>query len=78
MNTTMENSAAREAAGNKASRARHTPGGVGLGKDAGPEAQRVAAAIDKLAELQHLGDIALRGLSRPIAVLNVSRLVSSQ
>jgi class 3 adenylate cyclase len=40
--------------------------------------QRVAAAIDKLAELQQLGDIALRGLSRPIAVLNVSGLVSSQ
>jgi class 3 adenylate cyclase len=40
--------------------------------------QRVAAAIDRIAELQHLGDIALRGLSRPTAVLNVSRLVSSQ
>jgi class 3 adenylate cyclase len=40
--------------------------------------QRVAAAIDGIAELQHLGDIALRGLSRPIAVLNVSRLVSSR
>ncbi|TMJ65301.1 MAG: adenylate/guanylate cyclase domain-containing protein, partial [Alphaproteobacteria bacterium] len=40
--------------------------------------QRVAAAIDKIAELEHLGDIALKGLSRPIAVLNVSRLVSSQ
>ena len=40
--------------------------------------QRVAAAIDQLAELQHLGDVALRGLSRPIAVLNVSGLVSSQ
>jgi len=38
--------------------------------------QRVAAAIDKLAELQHLGDLALKGLSRPIAVLNVSGLVS--
>src|SRR5271165_54172 len=36
--------------------------------------QRVAAAIDKLAELQHLGDLALKGLSRPIAVLNVSGL----
>ena len=54
MNTTMENAAAPEAAGrkapvaaagSKASRARHTPGGVGLGKDAGPEAQRMAAAI---------------------------------
>src|SRR6266436_7110311 len=40
--------------------------------------QRVAAAIDNIAELQHLGDIALRGLSRPIAVLNVSGLVSSR
>jgi adenylate cyclase len=40
--------------------------------------QRVAAAIDKIAELQQLGDVALKGLSRPIAVLNVSRLVSSQ
>jgi adenylate cyclase len=40
--------------------------------------QRVAAAIDKIAELQHLGDIAFKGLSRPIAVLNVSGLVSSR
>ncbi len=40
--------------------------------------QRVAAAIDKLAELQHLGDIAFKGLSRPITVLNVSGLVSRQ
>jgi adenylate cyclase len=40
--------------------------------------QRVAAAIDKIAELQQLGDIAFKGLSRPIAVLNVSGLVSSQ
>jgi hypothetical protein len=54
MNTAMENADVRESAGrkaavatagSKASRARHTPGGVGLGKDAGPEAQRVAAAI---------------------------------
>jgi hypothetical protein len=29
----------------KASRVRHTPGGAGLGKDAGHEAQRLAAAI---------------------------------
>jgi hypothetical protein len=29
----------------KASRRRHTPGGAGLGKDAGHEAQRLAAAI---------------------------------
>jgi adenylate cyclase len=40
--------------------------------------QRVAAAIDTMAELEHLGDIALKGLSRPIAVLNVSGLVSSE
>jgi len=40
--------------------------------------QRVAAAIDKIAELQQLGDIAFKGLSRPIAVLNVGGLVSSQ
>ena len=40
--------------------------------------QRVAAAIDKIAELQHLGDIAFKGLSRPIAVFNVSGLVSSR
>jgi len=39
--------------------------------------QRVAAAIDKIAELQQLGDIAFKGLARPIAVLNVSGLVSS-
>jgi hypothetical protein len=54
MNAAMENAGAREVAsrkaavagaGSKASRARHTPGGVGLGQDAGPEAQRVAAAI---------------------------------
>jgi adenylate cyclase len=36
--------------------------------------QRVAAALDGVAELQHLGEIALKGLSRPIAVLNVSGL----
>ncbi len=40
--------------------------------------QRVAAAIDKIAELQHLGDIPFKGLARPIAVLNVSGLVLSQ
>ena len=40
--------------------------------------QRVAAAIDKIAELQDLGDIAFKGLSRPITVLNVSGLVSSR
>jgi hypothetical protein len=31
--------------GSKRSRQRHTPGGAGLGKDAGQEAQRLAAAI---------------------------------
>ena len=40
--------------------------------------QRVAATIDKITELQQLGDIALKGLSRPIAVLNVSGLVSGR
>jgi class 3 adenylate cyclase len=40
--------------------------------------QRVAAAIGKIAELQRLGDLAFKGLSRPISVLNVGRLVSSQ
>jgi adenylate cyclase len=40
--------------------------------------QRVAVAIDTVAELENLGDIALKGLSRPIAVLNVSGLVSRQ
>ena len=39
--------------------------------------QRVAAAIDSVAELEQLGVIALKGLSRPIAVVNVSGLVSS-
>src|SRR6516225_2363351 len=39
--------------------------------------QRVAAAIDSVAELEQLGGIALKGLSRPIAVVNVSGLVSS-
>ncbi|HEV3256860.1 MAG TPA: hypothetical protein VG013_08285 [Gemmataceae bacterium] len=47
MSTTTSN-AAREAAARptgKASRLRHTPGGAGLGKNAGHEAQRLAAAI---------------------------------
>ena len=35
--------------------------------------QRVAAAIGELAELEPLGNIALKGLSRPVAVLNVDR-----
>ena len=37
--------AASPATTTKPSRLRHTPGGVGLGKDAGHEAQRLAAAI---------------------------------
>jgi adenylate cyclase len=40
--------------------------------------QRVAAAINHLAEIVPLGDIALKGLSRPVAVLNVGSLMSSQ
>jgi adenylate cyclase len=39
--------------------------------------QRVAAAIDKAAELEHLGDIAFKGLSRPVAVLNIRALAST-
>jgi adenylate cyclase len=38
--------------------------------------QRVAAAIESLAELEPLGDLILKGLSRPIAVLNVVGLGS--
>jgi class 3 adenylate cyclase len=38
--------------------------------------QRVAAAVDRLAELEPLGDIALKGLSRPTTVLNVHSLRS--
>jgi hypothetical protein len=41
--STMTSMGVREAA--RPSRRRHTPGGAGLGKDAGPEAQRLAAAI---------------------------------
>jgi class 3 adenylate cyclase/CheY-like chemotaxis protein len=37
--------------------------------------QRVAAATDKVARLEPLGDLALKGLSRPIAVLNVTGLM---
>ena len=40
--------------------------------------QRVAAATDKLAQLEPLGDVALKGLSRPIPVLNVTALTSGQ
>src|SRR5262245_8787582 len=40
--------------------------------------QRVAAATDKHAQLEPLGDVALKGLSRPIPVLNVTGLMSGQ
>jgi adenylate cyclase len=40
--------------------------------------QRVAAAIDGLAEIEPLGDLVLKGLSRPVAVLNVLSLGSSR
>jgi DNA-binding response OmpR family regulator len=40
--------------------------------------QRVAAAGDGLAEFERLGDLVLRGLSRPLAVLNVLGLGSSR
>ncbi len=36
--------------------------------------QRVAAALDGLADLELLGNIELKGLSRPVAVLNVNSL----
>jgi adenylate cyclase len=39
--------------------------------------QRVAAAGDGLAEFERLGDLVLKGLSRPLAVLNVLGLGSS-
>jgi adenylate cyclase len=39
--------------------------------------QRVASAIECQAELEPLGDLAFKGLSRPIAVLNVNRLAAS-
>jgi adenylate cyclase len=38
--------------------------------------QRVAAATDKVACLEPLGDLALKGLSRPIPVLNVTGLMA--
>lgn len=38
--------------------------------------QRVAAAIDRVAGLEPLGNIAIKGLSRPIQVLNVSSLAA--
>jgi class 3 adenylate cyclase len=40
--------------------------------------QRVAAAGDGLAEFERLGDLVLKGLSRPLAVLNVLGLGSSR
>jgi adenylate cyclase len=40
--------------------------------------QRVAAAGDGLAEFERLGDVVLKGLSRPLAVLNVLGLGSSR
>ena len=38
--------------------------------------QRVAATVEDVAELQPLGNLAVKGLSRPIAVLNVGGLAS--
>jgi adenylate cyclase len=40
--------------------------------------QRVAAAVDGLAEIEPLGELVLKGLSRPVAVLNVLGLGSSR
>lgn len=40
--------------------------------------QRVAAAIEGVAELEPLGDIVLKGLSRPVAVLNVRAIATSR
>ena len=37
--------------------------------------RRIAAAIDSLAEFEPLGDLALKGLSRPVSVLNLRTLV---
>jgi class 3 adenylate cyclase len=39
--------------------------------------RRIAAAIDSIAELEPIGDISMKGLSRPVAVLNVLNLGSS-
>ena len=39
--------------------------------------RRIAAAIDNVAEFEALGDLALKGLSRPVAVSNVRGLVST-
>ena len=51
----------------KRSRQRHTPGGAALGQDAGPEAQRLAAAIlDVLAGVRTPAEAAAAlGLSQP-------------
>lgn len=38
--------------------------------------QRISAAIGEVAEFEPLGNVAIKGLSRPIVVLNVSKLVS--
>jgi adenylate cyclase len=40
--------------------------------------RRVAGAIDSIATLEPLGDIALKGLRRPVAVLNVIALNTSE
>ena len=39
--------------------------------------RRIAGAIDKVAEFESPGDLALKGLSRPVAVSNVRSLVSA-
>jgi adenylate cyclase len=39
--------------------------------------RRIAGAIDKVAEFESLGDLALKGLSRPVAVSNVRSLAST-
>jgi adenylate cyclase len=39
--------------------------------------RRIAAAIDNVAEFDPLGDLAIKGLSRPVAVLNVRGLAST-
>ncbi len=39
--------------------------------------RRIAAAVEGVAEFEPLGDLALKGLSRPVAVLNVRSLAST-
>ena len=39
--------------------------------------QRVAAAVEGAAELEPLGDVALKGLSRPVTVLNVCGIAAA-